>query len=210
MWGRVSLAAWALDSQLERVGLNPTCALSRALYHTCFICGQRCKRWFRQPKLTPSVISDVKSIIYIFIFYIWTCDLILSVYNTGLVLCLTLKCTALVSNFFTSWGQFGPLTKYKTICDNIVSQCIAWKSLQLQWVTQFDPISHIIAPLCFLLFLIVEYCHTLFNMESRCHYITHRCRNHHLCTCFHSHSGCRSWHRHTRSSYHHMLWNRNS
>ena len=40
--------------------------LSQALYHTCFICGQRCKCWSCQPKLTSSVISDVKTIIYIF------------------------------------------------------------------------------------------------------------------------------------------------
>ena len=33
--------------------------LSKALYHTCFICGQRCKWWSRRPKLTSSVISDV-------------------------------------------------------------------------------------------------------------------------------------------------------
>ena len=40
--------------------------LSKALYHTCFICEQRCKGWFHRPKLTSSVISDVKLIIYIF------------------------------------------------------------------------------------------------------------------------------------------------
>ena len=40
--------------------------LSKTLYHTCFICGQRCKCWSRLPKLTSSVISDVKPIIYIF------------------------------------------------------------------------------------------------------------------------------------------------
>ena len=39
--------------------------LSKALYHTCFICGQRCKWWSRLPKLTSLVISDVKPIIYI-------------------------------------------------------------------------------------------------------------------------------------------------
>ena len=45
--------------------------LSKAPYHTCFICGQRCKWWSRRPKLTSSVISDVKQIIYIFFFYIY-------------------------------------------------------------------------------------------------------------------------------------------
>ena len=40
--------------------------LSKALYHTCFICVQRCKWWSHRPKLTSSVISDVKPIIYIF------------------------------------------------------------------------------------------------------------------------------------------------
>ena len=39
--------------------------LSKVLYHTCFICGQRCKWWSRPPKLTLSVISDVKPIIYV-------------------------------------------------------------------------------------------------------------------------------------------------
>ena len=43
--------------------------LSKVLYHTCFICGQRCKCWSRRPKLTSSVISDVKPIIYIFFFF---------------------------------------------------------------------------------------------------------------------------------------------
>ena len=49
-------------------GLEPRLVpLSKALYHTCFICGHRCKRWSRRPKLTSSVISDVKPIIYIYI-----------------------------------------------------------------------------------------------------------------------------------------------
>ena len=39
--------------------------LSKALYHTCFIWGQRCKWWSRPPKLTSLVISDIKRIIYI-------------------------------------------------------------------------------------------------------------------------------------------------
>ena len=43
--------------------------LSKALYHTCFTCGQRCKWWSRRPKLTSSVISDVKPIIYIIFFF---------------------------------------------------------------------------------------------------------------------------------------------
>ena len=42
--------------------------LSKVLYHTCFICRQRCKWWSRRPKLTSSVISDVKPIICIFTF----------------------------------------------------------------------------------------------------------------------------------------------
>ena len=42
--------------------------VSKALYHTCFICGRRCKWWSRRPKLTSSVISDVKPIIYIYIY----------------------------------------------------------------------------------------------------------------------------------------------
>ena len=43
--------------------------LNKALYHTCFICGQRCKWWSRRPKLTSSVISDIKPIIYILLFF---------------------------------------------------------------------------------------------------------------------------------------------
>ena len=42
--------------------------LSKALYHACFICGQRYKWWSRWPKLTSLVISDVKPIIYIYIY----------------------------------------------------------------------------------------------------------------------------------------------
>ena len=42
--------------------------LSKVLYHTCFISGQRFKCWSRRPKLTSSVISDVKPIIYIYIY----------------------------------------------------------------------------------------------------------------------------------------------
>ena len=45
--------------------------LSKALYHTCFICGQRCKCWSRRPQLTSSVISDDKAIIYIYIYNKW-------------------------------------------------------------------------------------------------------------------------------------------
>ena len=40
--------------------------LSEALYHACFMSGQRCNWWSRRPKLTSLVISDVKRIIYIF------------------------------------------------------------------------------------------------------------------------------------------------
>ena len=43
--------------------------LSKVLFRSCFICGQRCKCWFRQPKLTSLVISDVKPIIYIYIYF---------------------------------------------------------------------------------------------------------------------------------------------
>ena len=43
--------------------------LSKALYHTCFILGQRCKWWSHPPKLTLWVISNVKPISYIFCIY---------------------------------------------------------------------------------------------------------------------------------------------
>ena len=38
--------------------------LSKVLYHSCFIRGQRCICWSCRLKLTLSVISDVKPIIY--------------------------------------------------------------------------------------------------------------------------------------------------
>ena len=73
LWGRdsrmgqcVGLAIASLCGNYYVAGFESRLALlSKALYHTCFICGQRCKRWFRRPKLTSSVISDVKPIIYI-------------------------------------------------------------------------------------------------------------------------------------------------
>ena len=40
-------------------------SLSKTFYHACFIYGQGCKCLSRQPKLTSSVISDVKPIIYL-------------------------------------------------------------------------------------------------------------------------------------------------
>ena len=43
--------------------------LSKALYHTCFICGQRCKCWSRRPKLTSSVIQTLN---LSFTFYIYS------------------------------------------------------------------------------------------------------------------------------------------
>ena len=64
LWGRVSLAAeyWTL-MLCVRIRLVP---LNMALYHTCFI--QGCKWWSHWPKLVFSVISDVKSIIYIYFY----------------------------------------------------------------------------------------------------------------------------------------------
>ena len=67
------LAAWWLGHQTRNwkrwvwIRLVP---LSKALYHTCFICGQRCKWWFRRLKLTSSVISDVKPMTY----FLFLCD----------------------------------------------------------------------------------------------------------------------------------------
>ena len=64
----VGLAIASLCSNHYIAGFEPRLVLlSKALYHTCFICGQRCKFWSRRPKLTLSVISDVKLIIYIFL-----------------------------------------------------------------------------------------------------------------------------------------------
>ena len=41
--------------------------LNKTPYHACFICGQRCNWWSRRPKMTSSVISDVKTVIYLFL-----------------------------------------------------------------------------------------------------------------------------------------------
>ena len=64
----VALAWW-----LERRTLNQKkwvqiqlVPLSKALYHNCFICGQRCKWWSHWPNLTSSVISDIYSYIFTF------------------------------------------------------------------------------------------------------------------------------------------------
>ena len=43
----------ALCNRIQLVPLN------KALCHTCFTCGQGCKWWSCQPKLTSSAISDV-------------------------------------------------------------------------------------------------------------------------------------------------------
>ena len=50
-------------------------SLSKIFSHTCFIHEQGCKWWSRLPKMTSSVISDVKPVIHFFTFlgwYIWT------------------------------------------------------------------------------------------------------------------------------------------
>ena len=69
MWGRVSVVARASDSNQKkwvRIQLVP---LSKALYHTCFICGWICKWWAHRWKLTSSVISHIKPIVYIYIYF---------------------------------------------------------------------------------------------------------------------------------------------
>ena len=66
--GRVSVVARASDCHLEKSGfISLLVPLSKALYHACFICGQRFKWWSRRPKLTLSAISGIKPIIYIFL-----------------------------------------------------------------------------------------------------------------------------------------------
>ena len=76
LWGRVSLVARALDWHAEKVGLYPRLVpLRKALYHGFFICGQRCKWWSRRLKLTSSVISGVKPIIYIFFLLLFSFSL---------------------------------------------------------------------------------------------------------------------------------------
>ena len=63
----VGLAIISLCSNHYVAGFEPRLMpLSKALYHTCFICGQRCKWWSRRPKLTSSVISDVKPMLHFF------------------------------------------------------------------------------------------------------------------------------------------------
>ena len=66
------LVRWTSYSFLVRQFVsNPwRVSLSKVVYHTCFICGQRCKCWSRQLKLTLSVISGVKPIIYIFVLHL--------------------------------------------------------------------------------------------------------------------------------------------
>ena len=61
-WTGYRFLVWQLLCCVFEPRLVP---LSRALYHTCFIYGQRCKCWSRRPKLISSVISDVKLVIYI-------------------------------------------------------------------------------------------------------------------------------------------------
>ena len=70
MWGRGSLVARVSDSHQESGFVSQRVPLRKALYHACFICGQS-KWWSRQAKLTLSVISVVKPIIYIFFIYIY-------------------------------------------------------------------------------------------------------------------------------------------
>ena len=55
--------------------------LSKAFYHACSICEQRCECWSRRPKLTSLVISDVKPLIYILQFSI--CDCLIEVKYTS-------------------------------------------------------------------------------------------------------------------------------
>ena len=64
--GRLYMPCWCQREQ-RWLQLHPRLVpLSKALYHACFICGQRCKWCSRWLKLTLSVISDVKPIVYIF------------------------------------------------------------------------------------------------------------------------------------------------
>ena len=63
--GWVSLVARALDWHAEKVGSYPgLCLQARHFFLLFFICGQRCKWQSCQLKLTSSVISDIKSIIF--------------------------------------------------------------------------------------------------------------------------------------------------
>ena len=75
LWGRDSRTGYCVGLAIPSLCGNHYVAgfesrlvlLSKALDHTCFIRGQRCKWWSRRPTLASSVISDVKPIIYIYI-----------------------------------------------------------------------------------------------------------------------------------------------
>ena len=78
LWGQDSRTAWCFGPAIASLCGNHYIAcfepwfvpLSKVIYHTCFICEQRCKCWSHRLKLTSLVISDVKPIIYIyFLFY---------------------------------------------------------------------------------------------------------------------------------------------
>ena len=61
--------------------------LNEALYRAWLICGRICKWWFRRPKLTSSVISDVKGIFYICFIFIYAGCLPFSLTPTEIETC---------------------------------------------------------------------------------------------------------------------------
>ena len=54
---------WTMWVRIRRV------PLSKALYHTCFIRKQGSNWWCYRPKLTWSVILDIKPVVYIFLHF---------------------------------------------------------------------------------------------------------------------------------------------
>ena len=108
MLGRVRLVARVSDCHTETVGSFPQLVLlSKALYHACFVCGQRCNWWSHLPKLTLSVISDLKPIIYIFRIFI-------------------MKTTR--SFFWLKTGDFDPLIP----SPKLITETLTWPPIDLE------------------------------------------------------------------------------
>ena len=98
MWGRVSPVARALDCHAEKSEFLPWLVLlAKALYHACFICGQTRRWWSCRPKLTSSVISDVKPIIYIYILHLHLMSVTITVIITIMSVTNTVTITVIIT-----------------------------------------------------------------------------------------------------------------
>ena len=102
------------DSRGKSAFVSQLVLLSKALYHACFICGQRCKWWSCQPKLTSLVISDVKPIIYIFYIYIYISCHVLSHMRLCSV-CIVTWLDHLCHNFMVHVSSWKKCTRLVTL-----------------------------------------------------------------------------------------------